>query len=110
MAFRKRWLVIAGSLLALRSPADAVVLCQSPSGFLAVRDSCRQPETEVDPAVFALQRPCPPDSVKVGNVCIDKYEASVWQIPPSNTSLVQKVVAGNATLADLTGGGAAQLA
>src|SRR5438552_14475630 len=52
---------------------------------------------------------CPPDSVKVGNVCIDLYEASVWQIPPSNTSLVYKVQAGTATLADLTGGGATQL-
>ena len=53
---------------------------------------------------------CPADSVKVGNNCIDLYEASVWQIPPSNTSLVKKVQAGKATLADLTGGGATQLA
>src|SRR5215468_1424402 len=52
---------------------------------------------------------CPPDSVKVGNVCIDTYEASVWQIPPSNTVLVKKVEQGKATLADLTGGGATQL-
>jgi len=52
---------------------------------------------------------CPPDSVKVGNACIDLYEASVWQIAPSNTSLVRKVQAGKATLADLTGGGATQL-
>ena len=49
---------------------------------------------------------CPADSVKVGNVCIDLYEASVWQIPPSNTKLVKKVQDGKATLADLTGGGA----
>src|SRR5439155_11489229 len=52
---------------------------------------------------------CPPDSVKVGNACIDLYEASVWQIALSNTALVQKVQAGTATLADLTGGGATQL-
>ncbi len=52
---------------------------------------------------------CPPDSVKVGNVCVDLYEASVWQIPPSNTSLVKKVQAGKATRADLIGGGATQL-
>ena len=25
---------------------------------------------------------CAPDSVPVGTVCIDKYEASVWQIDP----------------------------
>src|SRR5215470_8487132 len=52
---------------------------------------------------------CPPDSVKVGTTCIDTYEASAWQIPPSNTSLVKKVQQGKATLADLTGGGATQL-
>src|SRR5262245_59800890 len=52
---------------------------------------------------------CPPDSVKVGNVCIDTYEASVWQIPPSNTALVRLVQAGKATLANLTAGGATQL-
>ena len=53
--------------------------------------------------------PCPPDSVKVGPTCVDKYEASVWQIAPSNTALVSKVQAGTATLADLTNGGATQL-
>ena len=52
---------------------------------------------------------CPPDSVKVGNVCIDTYEASVWQIPPSNTALVKLVQAGKATLAALTAGGATEL-
>jgi formylglycine-generating enzyme required for sulfatase activity len=59
--------------------------------------------------VWATTLRCPPDSVKVGNACIDLYEASVWQIAPSNASLVKKVQAGKATLADLTGGGATQL-
>jgi hypothetical protein len=49
---------------------------------------------------------CPPDSVKVGNACVDTYEASVWQIAPANTTLVRKVQTGRATLADLTAGGA----
>jgi len=52
---------------------------------------------------------CPPDSVKVGTTCVDKYEASVWQIAPDNTALVKKVQQGRATLADLTAGGALQL-
>jgi formylglycine-generating enzyme required for sulfatase activity len=52
---------------------------------------------------------CPPDSVKVGTVCIDTYEASAWQIPPSNTSLVKLVQEGKATAAKLTAGGAMQL-
>jgi hypothetical protein len=37
---------------------------------------------------------CPPDSAKVGTVCVDLYEASVWQIDPiANPSLVKKVQA-----------------
>ncbi len=44
---------------------------------------------------------CPADSVKVGTACIDRYEASVWQIPPTNKALVKKVQDGKATLADL---------
>ena len=26
---------------------------------------------------------CPPDSVESGTVCMDKYEASVWYVPPT---------------------------
>ena len=37
---------------------------------------------------------CPPDSVKVGPTCVDKYEASVWQIAPTNTTLIGKVRGG----------------
>lgn len=48
---------------------------------------------------------CAADSVKVGNVCVDLYEASVWQIAPSNKTLVKKVQSGKATLADLTASG-----
>ena len=44
-----------------------------------------------------------------GEPCVDKYEASVWDIPPGNTALIQKVKDGTATLADLTGGGATQI-
>jgi len=52
---------------------------------------------------------CPVDSVMVGNVCVDLYEASVWQIAPSNTELVETVRLGKATLADLIAGDAVQL-
>lgn len=52
---------------------------------------------------------CPVDSVKVGNVCIDRYETSVWQIAPSSKSLVNKVQSGKVKLADLIAGGATQL-
>jgi formylglycine-generating enzyme required for sulfatase activity len=48
---------------------------------------------------------CAPDSVKVGNICVDKYEASVWEIPANNVLLIGKVSKGKVTLADLTAGG-----
>jgi|SRR6266404_6437406 len=30
---------------------------------------------------------CKADAVKAGSVCMDKYEASVWSIPSTNTAL-----------------------
>lgn len=52
---------------------------------------------------------CPPDSVLVGWTCVDKYEATIWQVPSSSGSLVNKVERGKASLADLSKGGATQL-
>src|SRR4051794_11516462 len=57
-------------------------------------------------AVPAWAQTCPPDSVRGGGVCIDKYEASVWEIPASNKGLINKVQEGKATLANLQAGGA----
>jgi formylglycine-generating enzyme required for sulfatase activity len=52
---------------------------------------------------------CGRDSVPVGPVCVDKYEASVWSIPAANTSLIKKVQDGKATEANLLAGGATQV-
>ena len=52
---------------------------------------------------------CPPDSVKVGTTCVDRYEASVWRIPTDSPYLFRKIRKGTVTLADLTAGGATQL-
>jgi formylglycine-generating enzyme required for sulfatase activity len=55
---------------------------------------------------------CKPDAVKAGSVCMDKYEASVWQVPnptTTNKGLVKKIQSGTATLANLTAGGATQI-
>jgi hypothetical protein len=100
----------------------AAVLCARRSGTLKLRDACRPGETQADPVALGLQGPpgppgppgdpsgpCPPDSVKVANVCADKYEASLWSIPAANTALVDAVRHGTATLQDLTDGGASQL-
>src|SRR5262245_53925868 len=50
-------------------------------------------------AAPALAAKCPADSVKVGPVCVDKYEASVWQI--FNADLRKQAQKGELTLADL---------
>jgi formylglycine-generating enzyme required for sulfatase activity len=55
---------------------------------------------------------CKPDAVKAGSVCMDKYEASVWQVPnptTTNKKLVKKIQSGTATLANLQAGGATQI-
>ncbi len=50
---------------------------------------------------------CPPDAVKVGPSCVDRYEASIWKT--SDRALIFRIRLGTATLADLTAGGATQL-
>lgn len=44
-------------------------------------------------------RACPADSVKVGNICVDKYEASVWST--TDAELIAKIQSGSATVIDL---------
>ena len=48
---------------------------------------------------------CPLDSVKVGTACLDKYEASVWEIPPGNAEIVRRIRLGTVTAADLQAAG-----
>jgi hypothetical protein len=119
-----RFAAVLAFLIAIATwqSADAKVLCSRHSGTVVVRDACRPSETLLDPVALGLQGPagppgppgdplgpCPPDSVKVGNVCVDKYEASAWSIPAANTDLIDKVRHGTATLQDLTAGGATEL-
>jgi formylglycine-generating enzyme required for sulfatase activity len=52
---------------------------------------------------------CPRDSKRVGTTCVDIFEASVWMIPPANTSLIKKVKLGKVTEANLLAGGASQV-
>lgn len=52
---------------------------------------------------------CPEDSVRAGTVCLDKYEASLWYVPPSERRLIDRIQKGKVTLADLTAAGAVQV-
>ena len=45
---------------------------------------------------------CDPDSVQSGTVCMDKYESSVWFVPPSEHHLIARIRNGRATRANLT--------
>lgn len=56
-----------------------------------------------------LAHACPPDSVRVGTTCVDRYEASVWRVSEKATALLRKIRRGTVTLADLNDGGAVQL-
>jgi hypothetical protein len=110
------------SVLAVDLAAGAM-LCQKRSGLLVVRESCKKKEKPVDPIALGLQGPkgdrgdagigplgsCPPDAVLVGTTCVDKYEASVWQVPDTATALVELIKKGEATVEALTDGGATQL-
>jgi hypothetical protein len=119
-------LVLAIAVLvfvAVAEPTCAAILCQKPSGAVVVREACRRREVTLDLSRFGGVGPqgppgpagvgpltnCPPDSVLVGPTCVDKYEASTWQVDPTNTALVAKIKTGIVTIEDLTSGGATQL-
>jgi hypothetical protein len=48
---------------------------------------------------------CPRDAVRSGTICIDTYEASVWQISAGNTAVIAKIKNGTVTLAELNTAG-----
>jgi hypothetical protein len=52
----------------------------------------------VEPVVAAE---CPNDSVASGTVCMDKYQASVWYVPPEEKGLINKIQKGTVELAEL---------
>lgn len=54
----------------------------------------------------AVAAKCPADSVRVGPICVDKFEASVWET--TNAALIKKIKAGTVTEAQLLAGGAIQ--
>lgn len=116
----------------LPAVAHALVVCAAKdrtSGLprngapLRLRSACKPSETEVSPfigtaqetvimnheaRIAALEPPtlCPPDAVLTGGACIDKFEASLWDIPVGQTEVIEKVKDGTVTLADLQAAGA----
>jgi hypothetical protein len=60
-------------------------------------------------AATARAASCPPDSAAVGPTCIDRYEASVWRLPPGRRALIAQIQRGRVTLAKLLAVGAEQV-
>jgi hypothetical protein len=57
----------------------------------------------------AAETSCPIDSVRVGPICVDKYEGSMWHVSPEQNGLIRKIQSGRADLGDLLAGGAVQV-
>ena len=123
--------IAAGAALAAPPMAEAV-LCQKRSGVLVVREACKRKERVADPVALGLQGPpglqglqgpqgpqgtpgvgplatCPHDAVLVGTTCVDRYEASLWQVPAAASAVLTAIRSGTVTLADLTAAGATQV-
>lgn len=130
-----RLVVVAFAALLLPDVADCLVLCAAKDrgtglpregATLRLRSSCKISEAMVTPFIGAAQESvienhesriaaleppvaCPPDAVLAGGACVDKYEASLWDIPAIQTAVIAKVKTGTVTLADLQAAGATQV-
>ncbi len=92
------------------APQTAFYLRVTGSGIVPVGGACQLQHASLGATgVTVPPASCPPDAVVAGSSCADKYEASLWSIPPAQTVVIQKVKDGTATLADLTGAGAVQV-
>jgi hypothetical protein len=91
------------------TPEPAFYLTVTGTGVTPLGGACQLQTASVGGTEPPPLPTCPADSAKSGSLCVDKYEGSLWDIPPAQTVLIQKVQDGTATLADLTGGGATQV-
>ncbi len=84
--------------VALETAPAELYLRLTGTGVKPVGDACQRQAGRGVP----LAKQCPPDSVLSKDLCMDRYEASLWEIPAARVDLVCKVIEGTATLADLT--------
>jgi formylglycine-generating enzyme required for sulfatase activity len=105
MSISVRALILVIGVAASAATASAEILCRTRSGTVKIRDACRKKERPVDLAQLglALDTPdqvrakffagtaCPGSDaadvmVRVGDLCVDVYEASVWSGPTGGTA------------------------
>jgi len=88
--------------IALETPTPEIYLRLSGTGVKPIGDACQRQRVNGAGRDVSLAIECPPDSVPSRGVCVDRYEASLWEIPAARVDLVCKIIEGTATLADLT--------
>lgn len=91
------------------TPQPAFYAKVNGTGITPIGTACQLQTASVGGTLPLPPLSCPPDSVLAGSSCVDQYEASLWDIPPGATTVIQHVKDGTATLAELTGAGATEL-
>jgi hypothetical protein len=84
--------------IVLETPPSEIYLRLDGTGVKPVGDACQRQAGRGVP----LAKECSPDSIRSKDLCVDRYEASLWEIPAARVDLVCKVIEGTATVADLT--------
>lgn len=95
--------------IALETRPAVLYLRVTGPGVKPLGGICQQQATEVAGRTVQHPPPCPRDAVPSNGLCVDRYEASLWEIPASRVELIRKVMEGTATLNDLTVPGVRQL-
>jgi hypothetical protein len=93
--------------VALETPASDLHVRVTGPGVKPIGGVC-QPVAGAHGEV-ALARRCPRDSVPSSGLCVDRYEATVWDIPAARVDLICKLIAGTAVPSDLRGPGVRQV-
>lgn len=91
------------------TPQPAFYAKVTGAGITPIGGPCQLQTASVGGTIPPPPLSCPPDSVLSGSTCMDKYEATLWQIPPGATTVIQHVQDGTVTLAELIGAGATQI-
>jgi hypothetical protein len=91
MLIRKFFMLLTAVFMFYIAPSGFggdIISCDSfencPDGSVPLTNAVLELDARVN-ALEAEVRTCTPDSVPVGDACIDKYEASVWQTTDANT-------------------------
>src|SRR5262245_65578484 len=70
-----------------KPPAELYARVVGP-GVHPVGGDCQPQSTRITGRPVQLAPRCPPDSVPSGGLCMDRYEASIWDIPAARGDLI----------------------